>query len=157
MKRLIAHLAAAAVALTAFRAARACEPAAPHPAGVGARMTFTAPLPAPALTVQRVDLDERWQRHDHGAAWDGDDHDRDGRQDHERWERERRAHLRDERWRTVERERLRAEYARLEDARADFYARPHRAWDVRHFEAWYAGARAELDARWSRMGWVAWR
>jgi hypothetical protein len=145
MKPLLAKLAAAAVALTAVRAAHASEPAAPPRPFVRAGVTFTAP--APLVTVRRVD-DDRWR-------WDRDDRfDRGG---HERWERQRRAHWREAHWRAEERARLRADDARLDAARADFYASPHRPWEVRRFEAWYAGARAELDARWSRLGRVAWR
>ena len=50
-----------------------------------------------------------------------------------------------------ERAELRAEYARLDDTRARFYAFPHRPWRVRQFEAWYSHQHAELDARWARV------
>ncbi|HET9595941.1 MAG TPA: hypothetical protein VFP65_10190 [Anaeromyxobacteraceae bacterium] len=48
---------------------------------------------------------------------------------------------------------LRAEYRRLDDARANFYATWHGN-PVRRdrFEAWYAGRRAELDHRWAELG-----
>ena len=55
-------------------------------------------------------------------------------------------------WRARERAELRAGYARLDDARADFYSVPHRRWRVERFEAWYGRERAELDARWARLG-----
>lgn len=60
------------------------------------------------------------------------------------------------RWRAQERARLRAEYARLDRIRDDFYARPGlrrgQAW---RFERWYASRRAELDQRWSELSWYA--
>ncbi len=59
------------------------------------------------------------------------------------------------RWVEHQRAELRAAYARLDEARAHFYARPHRHWEVRKFERWYARERAELDAR--RQVLVAWR
>lgn len=61
------------------------------------------------------------------------------------------------RWRaTQERARLRAEYARLDQIRDDFYARPGmRRGQARRFEYWYATRRAELDRRWSALSWYA--
>lgn len=59
-------------------------------------------------------------------------------------------------WREQERARLRLEYARLDEARADFYARPGvRRGQVRKFERWYAAERAELDREWSALSWYA--
>lgn len=59
-------------------------------------------------------------------------------------------------WREQERARLRHEYARLDDARADFYARPGvRRGQVRRFERWYAAERAELDRQWEALSWYA--
>lgn len=60
------------------------------------------------------------------------------------------------RWRAEERARLRAEYARLDRIRDDFYARPGvRRGQARRFEAWYADRRAELDQQWSALSWYA--
>ena len=54
--------------------------------------------------------------------------------------------------RAQERARLRAEYARLERIRDDFYARPGvRRGQARRFEAWYADRRAELDQQWGAL------
>lgn len=62
------------------------------------------------------------------------------------------------RWRAQERARLRAEYARLDRIRDDFYARPGmRRGQARRFEAWYADRRAELDQRWTALSGYAWR
>ncbi len=59
-------------------------------------------------------------------------------------------------WREQERARLRHEYARLDDARADFYARPGvRRGQVRRFERWYAAERSELDRQWSALSYYA--
>jgi hypothetical protein len=56
------------------------------------------------------------------------------------------------RWRAQERARLRAEYARLDRIRDDFYARPGlRRGQARRFEAWYADRRAELDQQWGAL------
>jgi hypothetical protein len=65
--------------------------------------------------------------------------------------RERREWREREDWRVRARVALRAEYDRLDQARADFYAVPHRPWRVRRFEAWYAQERASLDVRWARV------
>lgn len=60
------------------------------------------------------------------------------------------------RWRAEERARLRAEYDRLDQIRADFYARPGlRRGQAGRFESWYAARRAELDRRWSALSWYA--
>jgi hypothetical protein len=142
MKTLIAKLAAATVALTAARAARACDPPKPS-ARPGLRLTLAAAAPvASPFPVLRVH-EERWDRRD-----DDDRRDR-------RWE-----EGRGERWRHEARQaealdRLRAEHDRLDDARADFYARPHRREERRRFEAWYASARADLDLRWNRLTFMA--
>src|SRR5512142_830964 len=147
MKTPFAKLAAAAVALAAAPAAFPCDGPAPHG---GVRVTVAAaPVPPPPAPLVRVD--DRWDddahRWDRGdRRWDRDDrwrHDRDG----DGWRRQA--------WRAEEQARLRAGYARLDDARRDFYARPHRGWEVRRFEGWYAHERAELDGRWSRLAWVA--
>jgi hypothetical protein len=86
-------------------------------------------------------VDDRWGDDDRRDR-DWRDGDRDGwrRAEPGRWA-----------WRARERAALRAEYARLEDSRARFYAAPHRPWRVRQFEAWYAHEHAELDARWARV------
>jgi hypothetical protein len=90
-----------------------------------------APLPAPAYSQGR-----------------------DGWRDHDGWRHER--HERRASWREQERARIRAEYARLDDARADFYARPGRnPWRAERFERWYAAERAELDRQWNAIDWYA--
>jgi hypothetical protein len=135
-----AAFAIAAAASLAPAAVRACEPQPPQPA---VRFDLHAgPGTVNAQWIDRADRDGR------GADWD-----RGGR-DGGRWEREREWRERQER---MERERaeLRADYARLDEARARFYASPHRPWRARQFEAWYADQRAALDARW--QGVIAWR
>jgi hypothetical protein len=59
-------------------------------------------------------------------------------------------------WREQERARLRLEYARLDQAREDFYARPGlRRGQARRFERWYAEQRSELDRAWNDLSWYA--
>jgi len=54
--------------------------------------------------------------------------------------------------------RLRAEYRRLEEARADFYATWHgNPWRRARFERWYASRRAELDRRREWLASRGWR
>jgi hypothetical protein len=60
---------------------------------------------------------------------------------------------RDGRWR--ERERVRLELDRLEQARSDFYATWHRPVQVARFERWYSHRRAELDREWNAVSWYA--
>jgi hypothetical protein len=103
-----------------------------------AHAAFACEPPAPPRPG--VHVDDRWDRRNDG---------RGDRVDHDGWR------WRHHAWRDQERARLRAEYARLDDARADFYARPHRGWRNHRFETWYAGARAELDLRWNRLRWAA--
>ena len=151
MKTAIARLAAAAIALAASRAALAWDAPGRPRLGLHVSVGATVPvlLPAPVLRVH-----EGFEVAPVGPGFDGR-WDRDEGRDHGRWERERRERERRDAWRAAEQARIRAEYARLDDARADFYGRPHRRWDVRRFEAWYASARAELDQRWNRVSWVA--
>jgi hypothetical protein len=90
------------------------------------------PLPAPAGYYE--------------GGWQGGDHDG--------WRRER--HERRDAWREQERARIRAEYAHLDERRAEFYARF--GWNPRkvdRFERWYAWERAELDRRWNAVSWYA--
>jgi hypothetical protein len=139
-----AAFALAATAALAPAAAHACELDRPRdavhvevhavPGVVNAEWSF------------REDHDGRapgWDRggRDGGPGWRG----------HEGRERQRRH----EAWAAHERAELRAAYARLDGARADFYARPHLRRQVRSFERWYARERAALDAR--REVLVAWR
>ncbi|BDG03986.1 hypothetical protein [Anaeromyxobacter oryzae] len=88
----------------------------------------------------------------YGGAWQGREgwRDRDDRWRHERNERR-------EAWREQERARIRGEYARLDQARADFYAAPWRRnpWRAERFERWYASQRAELDRQWNALSWYA--
>jgi hypothetical protein len=123
---------AAALATLAPALAKACEPEPPK-----AAVTFGVRARVPAVVFT-----------------DWNDHDRDDWRDRDRgWGRDewRERHGQDVR-RAQERAALRAEYARLTDARADFYAVPRDPWRVRRFEAWYAQERAALDARWARVG-----
>lgn len=107
-----------------------------------------APVPAPAGwsdgRAGRPDRDGRWDGRD--GRWD----ERDGRDG--RWQHERR-----DGWREQERARLRAEYARLDQAREDFYSAPWRRNPRRadRFERWYAFQRVELDRRWSALSFYA--
>lgn len=133
MKTIIRKIAlVTAVAALGPAAARACEP---KPV---VRVAVTPPA-----VVWKVD-----------ARWGDDDrNDREWRDDgREGWRRDewRRAQQRNT-WAARERAELRAEYARLDDTRARFYAFPHRPWRVRQFEAWYSHQHAELDARWARV------
>ncbi|WP_242394544.1 hypothetical protein [Anaeromyxobacter oryzisoli] len=88
-----------------------------------------------------------------GRGWHDRDHrweDRDGREWRGRYER---------RWafREQERARLRAEYVRLDQARADFYSVPWRRdpYRAERFERWYASRRADLDREWNALSWYA--
>lgn len=60
---------------------------------------------------------------------------------------ERFEHRRQEGWRFRQMIEVREERARLERARDQFYAAPHRRHEIRQFEAWYATRRADLDRR----------
>lgn len=136
MRNLIRKAAIAAALVTLAPAvASACEPEPPK-AAVSFGVRAHVPLPAPVVVVQ-AGLDARHEiRHDAGPGW-----------------RERAAWREREAWRARERAAVRAEYARLDEAREHFYAAPHRRWQVRRFEAWYAQERAALDARWERVAW----
>jgi hypothetical protein len=133
MKTLIRKAAIAAALVTLAPAvASACEPEPPK-AAVSFGVRAHVPIPAPVVVVQ-TRLDARHELSDADPGW-----------------RERAAWREREARRVRERAALRAEYARLSDAREDFYAAPHRRWQVRRFEAWYAQERAALDARWQRV------
>lgn len=121
---------AAAAALTPA-AARACE--LEPPGHVHLRVHA-----APGL------VNAEWSVRD-GHDGRGTDWDRGGRDGGPGWERGRERH---EARAAHARAELRAGYARLDEARARFYAHPHRRWEVRRFERWYGGERAALDARW---------
>lgn len=54
---------------------------------------------------------------------------------------------RQEGWRFRQMIEVREERARLERARDRFYATPHRRYEIRRFEEWYATRRAVLDRR----------
>ena len=142
-----AAFALAAAAALAPAAAHACEL---EPPGHVHVKVHAAPGVVNAQWSVREGHDGRgpdWDRggRDGGPGWrdDGARHDR-GRHG---WKH--RA------WAKHERAELRAAYAHLDDVRAHFYARPHRRWEVRKFERWYARERAALDARWNAV--VAWR
>jgi hypothetical protein len=129
-------LAFAAAAVLAPAAAHACDNAPPPQPAV--RIELRAKAGPGVVRAGWTDRDDRYGRGDDRGTW------RDG-------ERERRWRQRE----LLERQRaqLRGEYARLDQARADFYAFPHRPWRVRQFEAWYTHERAELDARWQLVAW----
>lgn len=152
MRNPVLELALIAAAATLAPAAALAHEPGPRPsihAGVHVQLPAVAVVPparaVPPPTVIRVDDDdwrdgpgqERWRR---GDAW------RDGpayggwRHQHGWYS-----------WRARERMELRSEYARLDEARARFYAFPRSRWSVRRFEAWYAREHAELDARWARV------
>lgn len=130
-RRLAVAAALAAVPL-APAVASACEPEPPRVAVTwGARVH----APPPVVYTEWRDRDaarDAWRR----GAWE---------------ERERREWREREAWRERERVEIRAGYARLDLARADFYAVSHRPWRVHRFEAWCAQERAALDARWHRV------
>ncbi len=50
-------------------------------------------------------------------------------------------------WRAREIAHVREEIRGLDQARAEFYAWPHRRWEVRRFERWYGERRAQLEHR----------
>ncbi|HYD39263.1 MAG TPA: hypothetical protein VEB43_00410 [Anaeromyxobacter sp.] len=138
-----AAFAIAAAAALAPAAAHACEL---QPPGHVHVKVHAEPAVVNAEWNGRADHDGRgpdWERggRDGGPGW----RDHGGR--HHDWEHRR--------WVKHQRMELRAAYARLDEARAHFYARPHRRWEIRKFERWYARERAELDARWQVL--VAWR
>jgi hypothetical protein len=129
----ISKLAAAALLITAAAPAladhrdRDCD----HDDGRAVTIYPASPIPSPA----------GWR----DDARYGDRDDRYGDRD-DRW--------RQDGWRARERARLRVEFARLDDQRADFYARwgwhPRK---VARFERWYTAERAELQRRWDALGW----
>jgi hypothetical protein len=138
-----AAFAIAAAAALAPAAAHACEL---QPPGHVHVKVHAPPVVMHAEWNGRADHDGRgpdWERggRDGGPGWRGHDGRTQG-WEHRRWVKQQRAEVR-------------AAYARLDEARAHFYARPHRRWEVRKFERWYARERAELDARWQVL--VAWR
>ncbi|GAO04524.1 hypothetical protein [Anaeromyxobacter sp. PSR-1] len=130
MKNVARKLALAAALTAAVPAAAHAKPC-DHDAPV---VAYPAPAPVPApLPAPAGWRDDRWD--DRGPR-------------------------RHEGWRARERAALRAEYARLDAARDQFYARwngyppPGKA---RKFERWYAHERGELDRRWDALEGYAWR
>ncbi len=139
---------AAAVAGLAPAAAHACD--LPRPAE---RAAFPSSGPAAVVRVDAPwrDEDRGWREGDRDRDWRDGDHDRDRRWrdgDREGWRPRVPGWFA---WRARERAELRTEYARLDDARARFYAVPQPPWRVRRFEAWYAHEHAQLDVRWARV------
>lgn len=134
----------------ALAAAAALAPAAAHACELQPPGHVHVKVHAPPVAVNA-----EWNVREHHDGR-GPDWDRDGRDGGRHW----REHGRDGHWKhearaAHERAELRAGYARLDAARARFYAHPHRRWEVRKFERWYARERAVLDARWQVL--VAWR
>ncbi len=60
-------------------------------------------------------------------------------------------------WRAREIAHVREEIRDLDQARAEFYARPHRRWELWRFERWYGERRVRLERRLDELQAVAWR